>query len=93
MNSLIVWARADVLCTICRFKIQRGDKIEPRLVDPILKKFVTKNEKYTLIQDTMFLAAKRSSTPALVFCLSVCPSVSKLNFSLFGQLMTTYDSL
>ena len=43
-----------------------------------------------------FLAAKRSSTRALVFCLSVCPSVrpwSKLNFSLLGQLMTAYDSL
>ena len=39
-----------------------------------------------------FLAAKRSSTRALVLCLSVCPW-SKLNFSLFGQLMTTYDSL
>ena len=39
-----------------------------------------------------FLAAKRSSTSAL-FSLSVRPSVSKLNFSLFGQLMTTYDNL
>ena len=39
-----------------------------------------------------FLAAKRSSTRALVLCLSVCLSVSKLNFSLFGQLMTTYDT-
>ena len=40
-----------------------------------------------------FLAAKRSSTRALVLCLSVRLSVSKLNFSLFGQLMTTYDNL
>ena len=39
-----------------------------------------------------FLAAKCSSTSALVV-LSVCLSVSKLNFSLFGQLMTTYDKL
>ena len=40
-----------------------------------------------------FLAAKRSSTRALVLCpsvrLSVRLSVLKLNFSLFGQLMTT----
>ena len=43
-----------------------------------------------------FLAAKRSSTRALVLCPSVRPSVCpspKLNFSLFGQLMTAYDSL
>ena len=40
-----------------------------------------------------FLAAKRSSTCALVLCPSVCLSISKLNFPLFGQLMTTYDSL
>ena len=46
--------------------------------------------------EQVFLAAKRSSTPALVLCPSVHPSVcpwSKLNFSLFGQLITTYDSL
>ena len=40
-----------------------------------------------------FLAAKRSSTRALVLCPSVRLSVLKLNFSLFGQLMTTHDSL
>ena len=39
-----------------------------------------------------FLAAKRSSTNALVV-LSVCLSISKLNFSLFGQVMTTYAQL
>ena len=39
-----------------------------------------------------FLAAKRSSTSALL-SPSVCLSVLKRNFSLFGQLMTTYDSL
>ena len=37
------------------------------------------------------LAAKRSSTPALMFCLSVWLSVSKLNFSLFGPYLTAYD--
>ena len=43
------------------------------------------------ISSSVFLAAKRSSTPALV-----PESVrlwSKLNFSLFSQLMTTYDNL
>ena len=43
------------------------------------------------LKENIFLAAKRSSTSALV-----SPSVrlwSKLNFSLFGQLMTTYDNL
>ena len=48
MNSLIVWSRADVLCAICRFIVQRGDKIKPRLVDPILKKFVTKMKNKSL---------------------------------------------
>ena len=44
----------------------------------------------------LFLAAKRSSTSALLspsVCLSVRPSVLKRNISLFGQLMTTYDTL
>ena len=44
----------------------------------------------------LFLAAKRSSTRALVLCLSVRLSVrpwSKLNFLLFGQLLTFYDNV
>ena len=43
-----------------------------------------------------FLAAKRSAAQHLHLCsvcLSVRLSVSKRNFSLFGQLMTTYDAL
>ena len=47
-----------------------------------------------------FLAAKRSSTPALVICLSVCPSVRLKTefltvwsaFDNLRQLMTAYDS-
>ena len=40
-----------------------------------------------------FLAAKRSSTRALVFCLSVRPSVSNRQFLLLEPLITAYDNL
>ena len=53
---------------------------------------LTKIDYFNLIPEALFLAAKRNSTPALVI-VSVRPSVSKQNFSLFGQLMTTYDNL
>ena len=65
------------------------------------RKLRVKSQKYseldmkligTLVGAGIFLAAKCSSTLALFFCLSVCPSISKLNFSLFGQPMTTYDN-
>ena len=51
--------------------------------------------KYGNVLFGQFLAAKHSSTRALVplsVCLSVCPWLN-LNFSLFAQLMTAYDSL
>ena len=53
------------------------------------------NKHVDIVWKLKFLAAKRSSTSALVppsVCLSVC-LWSKLNFSLFGQLMTTYDNV
>ena len=52
MNSLIVCSRADVLSTICRFVIQRGDQIEPRLVDPLLKILFTENEKLHYVDNS-----------------------------------------
>ena len=49
------------------------------------------NETVCLIDLIIFSCEAQLNT--CTCALSVCLSVSKLNFSLFGQLMTTYDSL
>ena len=53
------------------------------------------NETVCLIDLIIFSceAQLNTCTCALSVCLSVCLSVSKLNFSLFGQLMTAYDNI
>ena len=68
----------------------RGDQYGKLTVrHHVFRKYVSSNQTCPVF---LILAAKRSSTPALVLCLSVCPS-PKLNFSLFGHLMTAYDNL
>ena len=54
---------------------------------------VAEEYRKAFIYDVFYLRSAAQHLHLCSVCLSVCPSVSKLNFSLFGQLMTTYDSL
>ena len=70
-------------------------KIQELLFDSEQLRRETDNLGPQVQPNSQFLAAKRSSISALFspsVRLSVSLSVSKLNFSLFGQLMTTYDN-